>query len=238
MLRELTSFKSWISTIYNIWRLYYKFCLRKSFKELFPYLRRKTNSVVCRSRSRFASAKVLLFLKPPKKHERFFRKMTNNGCKRHNKGTENRWYTLYIIYKGEVRKENFAIKREQRKFIYSAEREQSQDRKAGLKEKSASKRILRLSESRVKLVWTMPSNSKIDKVKSRSKVHFDYGEREQIQDRKAGLKEKWDLRSLMSLRIKEKGEVPSIFRKVTPPLLRWLTRPVEFKVNTFVFVKN
>ena len=36
--------------------------------------------------------------------------------------------------KGEIRKENFAIKQEQRKFIYSAEREQSQDRKAGLKE--------------------------------------------------------------------------------------------------------
>ena len=35
--------------------------------------------------------------------------------------------------KVERRKENFAIKREQRKFIYSAEREQSQDRKAGLK---------------------------------------------------------------------------------------------------------
>ena len=35
-----------------------------------------------------------------------------------------------------MRNENFAIKREQRKFIYSAEREQSQDRKAGLKEKS------------------------------------------------------------------------------------------------------
>ena len=36
----------------------------------------------------------------------------------------------------------------------------------------------------------MPSNSKIDKVKSRSKVHFDYAEREQVQDRKSGLKEK------------------------------------------------
>ena len=35
--------------------------------------------------------------------------------------------------KGEIIKENIAIKQEQRKFIYSAEREQSQDRKAGLK---------------------------------------------------------------------------------------------------------
>ena len=38
--------------------------------------------------------------------------------------------------KGERRNQNFAIKREQNKFIYYAEREQSQDRKAGLKEKS------------------------------------------------------------------------------------------------------
>ena len=36
----------------------------------------------------------------------------------------------------------------------------------------------------------MQSNSKIDKVKSRSKVHFDYAEREQVQDDKVGLKEK------------------------------------------------
>ena len=36
----------------------------------------------------------------------------------------------------------------------------------------------------------MPSNSKIDKVKSRSKVHFDYAEREQVQDDVVGLKEK------------------------------------------------
>ena len=36
----------------------------------------------------------------------------------------------------------------------------------------------------------MPSNSKIDKVKSRSKVHFDYAEREQVQDDKVGLKVK------------------------------------------------
>ena len=56
----------------------------------------------------------------------------------------------------------------------------------------------------------MPSNSKIDKVKSRSKVHFDYAEREQIQDRKAGLKEKGKLE-----RRKEKAE-----RFYPPPPLR------------------
>ena len=44
-------------------------------------------------------------------------------------------YRVQMLCKGERRKQNFAIKREQRKFIYSAEREQSQDRKAGLKEK-------------------------------------------------------------------------------------------------------
>lgn len=39
--------------------------------------------------------------------------------------------------KGERGKENFAIKREQRQVkLDSAEREQSQDRKAGLKEKA------------------------------------------------------------------------------------------------------
>ena len=36
----------------------------------------------------------------------------------------------------------------------------------------------------------MPSNSKIDKVKSRSKVHFDYAECEQVQDDIVGLKKK------------------------------------------------
>ena len=38
--------------------------------------------------------------------------------------------------RGEMRKENFASKREQRQaYLDSAEREQSQDRKAGLNEK-------------------------------------------------------------------------------------------------------
>ena len=45
----------------------------------------------------------------------------------------------------------------------------------------------------------MPSNSKIDKVKSRSKVHFDYAECEQSQDDVVGLKEKGERR-------KEKSE--------------------------------
>ena len=40
----------------------------------------------------------------------------------------------------------------------------------------------------------MPSNSKIDKVKSRSKVHFDYAECEQSQDDVVGLKEKGETR--------------------------------------------
>ena len=40
----------------------------------------------------------------------------------------------------------------------------------------------------------MPSNSKIDKVKSRSKVHFDYAECEQSQDDVVGLKEKGERR--------------------------------------------
>ena len=40
----------------------------------------------------------------------------------------------------------------------------------------------------------MPSNSKIDKVKSRSKVHFDYAECEQSQDDVVGLKEKGEIR--------------------------------------------
>ena len=48
-------------------------------------------------------------------------------------GTWNGLIPYYIIYRG---KKNFAIKREQRQVkLDSAEREQSQDRKAGLKEK-------------------------------------------------------------------------------------------------------
>ena len=44
----------------------------------------------------------------------------------------------------------------------------------------------------------MPSNSKIDKVKSRSKVHFDYAECEQSQDDVVGLKEKGERRKVKS----------------------------------------
>ena len=52
----------------------------------------------------------------------------------------------------------------------------------------------------------MPSNSKIDKVKSRSKVHFDYAECEQVQDDIVGLKEKGERRKEKGERRKEKGE--------------------------------
>ena len=54
----------------------------------------------------------------------------------------------------------------------------------------------------------MPSNSKIDKVKSRSKVHFDYAECEQVQDDIVGLKEKGERR-------KEKGEIKKKTRQDT-----------------------
>ena len=53
----------------------------------------------------------------------------------------------------------------------------------------------------------MPSNSKIDKVKSRSKVHFDYAEREQVQDDVVGLKEKGEIRKEKGEIRKEKGEI-------------------------------
>ena len=53
-------------TLINKVSLYYNFCLRKSFKELFLFSVRKTTPLVCRSRSRFASAKVGIFSKPAK----------------------------------------------------------------------------------------------------------------------------------------------------------------------------
>ena len=52
----------------------------------------------------------------------------------------------------------------------------------------------------------MPSNSKIDKVKSRGKVHFDYAECEQSQDDVVGLKEKGERRKEKGERRKEKSE--------------------------------
>ena len=53
----------------------------------------------------------------------------------------------------------------------------------------------------------MPSNSKIDKVKSRSKVHFDYAECEQVQDDIVGLKEKGERRKVKSKK-KKQDKIP------------------------------
>jgi hypothetical protein len=55
-------------------------------KNSFFICARKPTPPVSRSRSRFASAKVELFRKPAKKHERNFKKITKNGCKNDNKG--------------------------------------------------------------------------------------------------------------------------------------------------------
>ena len=55
-------------TLINKVSLYYNFCLRKSFKELFLFSVGKTTLLVCRSCSRFASAKVELFGKLAKKY--------------------------------------------------------------------------------------------------------------------------------------------------------------------------
>ena len=77
-------------------------------KNSFFICARKPTPPYSRSRSRFASAKVGLFCKPAKKHERKFKKITKNGCRRDNKG-ENTPY-LYYIYLGS----NIAI------LVYSA----------------------------------------------------------------------------------------------------------------------
>ena len=63
---------------------------------------RKPTPPYSRSRSRFASAKVRLFRKPAKKHERKFKKITKNGCKRDNKGKN----TPYLYYIDDNENEN------------------------------------------------------------------------------------------------------------------------------------
>ena len=63
-----------------------QFLSTKIFQRTLSFWRKKTNSIICRSRSRFASAKVSLFRKPTKKHERNFKKIAKNGCKNDNKG--------------------------------------------------------------------------------------------------------------------------------------------------------
>ena len=67
-------------------------------KNSFFICARKPTPPYSRSRSRFASAKVRLFRKPAKKHERKFKKIAKNGCKRDNKETEKGRYTLLILY--------------------------------------------------------------------------------------------------------------------------------------------
>ena len=57
-------------TLNNKVSLYYNFCLRKSFKELFLFSVGKPTPLVCRSRSRFASAKVGIFSKPAKENDK------------------------------------------------------------------------------------------------------------------------------------------------------------------------
>ena len=65
-------------------------------KNSFLYCVGKPTPPVSRSRSRFASAKVELFRKPAKKHERKFKKITKNGCRRDNKGKNTPY--LFILY--------------------------------------------------------------------------------------------------------------------------------------------
>ncbi|MBQ5643796.1 MAG: hypothetical protein IIV13_08625, partial [Bacteroidaceae bacterium] len=77
------------------------FCLRKSFKERFLYCVGKPTPPVSRSCSRFASAKVSLFLKPAKDSSTFFQKNVKKTRKRgQGRGMERGYTLLYILYIG------------------------------------------------------------------------------------------------------------------------------------------
>ena len=77
---------------------------------------RKPTPPVCRSCSRFASAKVELFHKLAKKRERFFKKMKKKECKTDNNNRKEGEYTLlYIIYIGNERKQKRRKQRKQRR---------------------------------------------------------------------------------------------------------------------------
>ena len=63
-----------------------QFLSTKIFQRTLSFSAKELASSIPGGCSRFASAKVRLFCKPPKKHERFFKKITKNGGKRDNKG--------------------------------------------------------------------------------------------------------------------------------------------------------
>ena len=60
---------------------------------------RKPTPPVCRSCSRFASAKVELFRKLAKKRERFFKKKKKKECKKDNNNRNEESTPYYIIYR-------------------------------------------------------------------------------------------------------------------------------------------
>ena len=66
---------------------------------------RKPTPPVCRSCSRFASAKVQHFLKPPKKHKRKFKKIIKKGVERTTESDKKKDIPYLNIYTRERAKE-------------------------------------------------------------------------------------------------------------------------------------
>ena len=71
-----------------------QFLSTKIFQRTLSFSAKELASSIPGGCSRFASAKVRLFCKQPKKHERNFKKITKNGGKRDNKGKN----TPYLYY--------------------------------------------------------------------------------------------------------------------------------------------
>ena len=71
----------------------------------------KPTPPVCRSCSRFASAKVGLFHKLAKKRERFFKKKKKKECKKDNNNRNEESTPYYIIYIGKADKTKYGGER-------------------------------------------------------------------------------------------------------------------------------
>ena len=65
--------------------------------------------------SRFASAKVRLFLKPAKGCERFFKKMKKKSVERTTKGREREGTPYYILYRVYKKKKKEKRKQEEKR---------------------------------------------------------------------------------------------------------------------------
>ena len=80
-----------------------QFLSTKIFQRTLSFSAKELASGIAGGCSRFASAKVRLFCKPPKKHERNFKKIVKMGVKRTTTEENEGSIPYYIIYRSGER---------------------------------------------------------------------------------------------------------------------------------------